>query len=196
MELTINLIRHGKTKAIEKNLYNGLEDIDITRKGRKELRSFRDLYPKADYYFCGELKRCVNSLKLIYPDTEFTIVPELNEQNLGKLDMFSFDAIKNIPAYAKWISDRTGDIKCPGGGESLNDFKLRTQLNFHKLIRPFIADLEKDTSLSIITHGSVIAVIMESAFRNKKTLKGWQPEPGRGYKLLYQKGNFRGYEVL
>lgn len=187
-ETLIHLIRHGSTRAIEKSLYCGHIDIDISSKGKKALLLAKNTYPPGDVFYTGTLKRTVTTLKLIYGDVDFIQLEELKEQNLGKLDMKSRETVLKDPLYIPWLKDTTGDVKCPGG-ESLNEFKLRVKLVFYKILKKGGGDLV------IITHGSVIAVIMGSIFPGIKNFKTWQPAPGRGYTLLY-KGYFAGYNNL
>ena len=196
MDFVIYLIRHGKTLATEKNLYCGASDIDLTRKGKKEILTFKnkDIYPKCDAFFASELKRSINTLKLMYGDEiEYKAFSTLNEQNLGQLDMKSYDDIKNSPLYKAWLSDMTGDVKCPNG-ESLNQFRLRVKLGFHRLIEDIKSNDRKNAVL--VTHGGVISVIMGSIFSNKKSYKEWQPLHGLGYTLHYDGKNFVNYSSI
>jgi len=196
VDFYIYLVRHGKTLATEKNLYCGISDIDLTRKGKKEILSLKnkDIYPEADIFFTTELKRTSATLKLIYgQNIEYKTLKELNEQNLGNLDMKSFDDIKKLPLYTEWLSDLTGDVKCPSG-ESLNEFRLRVKSGFYKLLEE-VKSSEKTTPM-LVTHASVISVIMGSIFPNKKSYKQWQPLSGYGYILHYYNNTFTEYKEI
>ena len=79
--------------------------------------------------------------------------------------------LKNDPAYLSWI---TGDNEknIPPQGESGEAFRAR--------ILAALATLREDTVL--VTHGGVIAVIMDSLFpAENKNRYQWQPRPGKGY---------------
>lgn len=196
MDFSIYLIRHGKTLATEKNLYCGVSDIDLTRKGKKEILNFkaRGIYPECGIFFTSGLKRSITTLKLIYGESvEYKAMSILNEQNLGKLDMKSYDDIKSSLTYRAWLTDTTGNVKCPNG-ESLNDFRLRIKLGFYKLTEE-IKSTEQKTAI-LITHGGVISVIMGSILPSKKSHKEWQPPSGLGYILRYSNANFISYTDL
>ncbi|MCL1995713.1 MAG: histidine phosphatase family protein [Defluviitaleaceae bacterium] len=194
--ITITLIRHASTKAIEQDLYCGLADIEITKKGVQAITELMDkgMYPLGEntLFFTTGLKRTVQTLQLIYGEVCYTPLPWLNEQDLGKLDMRSLKEIEKIDRYRKWLMDKTGEIRCPGG-ESYNEFKFRIKLAFYKMLEQ--AKKEGKNAL-LITHASVIAVVMSSIFYDgKKTFKDWQPAPGFGYTVYYNNG-FTGYENI
>lgn len=196
MQIKITLIRHGLTKAIEKDLYCGLTDISISRKGIKEIAALKEkgVYPLGNdaLFFTSELKRTLQTLELIYGQVPYVPIADLNEQDLGNLDMRSFKEIKDIALYKKWLIDTSGDIRCPGG-ESYNQFKLRIKLAFYKLLEQ---TKNQGKNAIVITHGSVISVVMSGIFyEGKKTFKEWQPTPGLGYVIYYNNG-FHNYETL
>jgi len=196
MEFNIHLIRHAKTKAMEKDLYCGRTDLSITERGKKEIVELMktNLYPKGDIFFITEMVRTLETLHLIYGDVDYKVLQNFNEQDLGSLDMKSFESIKNIPTCKKWLLDVTGDVKCPGGGESANAFEMRVKLGLYTLLGQ-TKDAGQQNAV-VITHGSVIAVIMNSLYPGRKTLKQWQPDAGRGYMLKYFGQWFSGYEGI
>jgi len=199
MEIIIHLIRHGSTSAIEANQYCGKTDIDISPKGHRGLLAYKDegLYPHADYFFTSRLTRTKTSLGVIFGDVSSKEIKEFDEQDLGALELKPYKEVKANPLYFTWINDKTGDVKCPGGGESLNDFKLRVKLGIYKLIEE-IKSIRSDKSsvkVAVITHGSVIAIIMNSIFHYKNAYKGWQPKPARGY-VIYYNDTFTNYTYI
>lgn len=196
MDFSLSIIRHGNTLATEKNLYCGYKDIDITRKGRKEILSYKKqgIYPECALFFTSELIRTISTLKLIYGnDIKFKTIYNLNEQNIGNLDMKSYDDIKDKKLYRNWLNDITGDVKCPNG-ESLNEFKLRVKMGFYQIIEE-IKNSNKNSAL-LVTHAGVISVIMNSIFVNEKDSKSWHPNPALGYTLYYSNNNFINYKEL
>jgi alpha-ribazole phosphatase len=87
--------------------------------------------------------------------------------------MHSYDQLKDTPAYQAWL---TGDNEAniPPQGESGLQMKQRVLEAFR--------EIREDTC--IITHGGVIAAIMEYLFPEEgKHLYQWQPKNGCGYQI-------------
>ena len=87
------------------------------------------------------------------------------------IEFINHEELKNTPEYQAWL---TGDNESniPPGGES--------GVQMRKRVLEALADLKEDTC--IITHGGVIAIIMENLFPNEgKNRYQWQPGPGMGY---------------
>ena len=200
IDIKIYFIRHGSTVAIEKNLYSGSSDIELSKIGKKQTVKLKKsgIYPdNIDLFYSSELSRCTDTLKLIYEDVTCQTIKELNEQNLGNLDMKSFEGIKTSKLYYNWLTDNTGDIPCPNG-ESLNQFKMRIKLGYHFLLGYIKKEnAEKEINkVVVVTHGSVISILMGLLFPGLKNRKGWIPEPSRGYIIEYKNGNIDNYTEL
>ena len=88
--------------------------------------------------------------------------------------MHSYDQLKDTEEYQAWL---TGDNEAniPPQGESGEQMKER--------VLKALSEIKEDTC--IITHGGVIASIMEYLFPNEgKNRYQWQPKPGRGYVII------------
>ena len=97
--------------------------------------------------------------------------------------MHSYDELKDTPEYQTWI---TGDnvANIPPRGESGAQMKARVLEAF--------SEIKEDTC--IVTHGGVIAAIMEHLFPDEgKNRYQWQPKPGQGYCLKKHDGFFIMY---
>ena len=91
--------------------------------------------------------------------------------------MHSYDQLKDDPDYIAWISgDNHRNV--PPGGESGEAMTARVLEAFRRL-------QQENIPTALITHGGVIAAIMESLFpEEKKSRYQWQPEPGHGYVIF------------
>lgn len=169
----IYLIRHGKTPANEARLYCGSTDLELSEAGAEEIKG-RNYVFSADRYITSGMVRTEQTLRLLFGDVPFTRERELREVDFGIFEMKSYEQLKDDPAYQIWI---TGDNEAntPPGGESGKDMTERVL----RAYRP-IAALPGDTV--IVTHGGVIAAIMESLYPQEgKNRYQWQPKPGCGY---------------
>lgn len=169
------LIRHGRTDANLRHLYCGSTDLPLSEQGIMELRQLHYHLPEVQFATSG-MKRTNETLKILFGDVPCIEIPEFREVNFGAFEMQSYEMLKENSAYQAWL---TGDNEknIPPQGESGEQMKLRVL----SALRNLQAE-QKDTAL--ITHGGVIACIMEALFpEEKKNRYQWQPEPGHGYAL-------------
>lgn len=178
--MTIYLIRHGKTEANEKHLYCGSTDLSLSEAGVKELcQLYYDIQNVR--FLTSSRSRTNETLKILFGDVPFEVDPRFREADFGIFEMHSYNELKDTPAYQQWL---TGDNEAnvPPNGESGVQMKERVLQAF--------SEIKEDTC--IITHGGVIAAIMEHLFPNEgKNRYEWQPPNGRGYRITEQ-----GYQAL
>ena len=171
--MTIYLIRHGKTEANEKHLYCGSTDLPLSGAGKEELRSVHyDI--KNVRFLTSDMKRTNETLRILFGDVPYEVDPRFREVDFGIFEMQSFEELKDTPEYHNWL---TGDNEAniPPRGESGLQMKARVLQAF--------SEIREDTC--IITHGGVIAAIMEHLFPNeRKNRYEWQPKPGHGYCIV------------
>ena len=171
--MTIYLIRHGKTEANEKHLYCGSTDLSLSVAGQEELKNIRYDIKNVRFITSG-MKRTNETLQMLFGDVPYEIEPRFREVNFGIFEMHSYDQLKDNLEYQAWL---TGDNEAniPPNGESGAHMKKRVLEAF--------SEIQEDTC--VITHGGVIAAIMENLFPNEgKNRYQWQPKPGRGYAIV------------
>ena len=170
--MTIYLIRHGKTEANEKHLYCGSTDLPLSEAGKAELQVLHyDI--KIVRFITSGMKRTNETLQILFGDVPYKEDPRFREIDFGVFEMHSYEELKDTPDYQAWL---TGDNKknVPPNGESGVQMRERVLEAF--------SEIKEDTC--IITHGGVIAAIMEQLFPNEqKNRYEWQPRPGRGYRI-------------
>ena len=170
--MTIYLIRHGKTEANERHLYCGSTDLSLSVAGREELQNIHYDIKNVRFISSG-MKRTDETLRILFGDVPYEVEPRFREVDLGFFEMHSYAQLKDTPDYQKWL---TGDneINIPPKGESGVQMKARVLAAF--------SEIKEDTC--IITHGGVIAGIMEQLFPEEgKNRYQWQPSNGHGYRL-------------
>lgn len=168
--MTIYLIRHGKTEANERHLYCGSTDLSLSEAGKSELCQLHYDIKNVRFLTSG-MKRTNETLQILFGDVPFEVEPPFREVDFGIFEMHSYEELKDTPAYQDWL---TGDNEAnvPPGGESGVQMKERVLQAF--------SEIREDTC--IITHGGVIATIMERLFPNEgKNRYEWQPKNGQGY---------------
>lgn len=173
--MKIYLIRHGKTEANEKRLYCGKTDIPLSSKGKENLKPFLEVTDDTRFISSG-LKRCNETLEILFGDVLYEIIPEFQEMNFGAFEMQSYEQLKNDPNYNAWITGNNEANTTPGG-ESGKQMTVRVLAAFQSV-------LESEKNTVIVTHGGVIAAIMAHLFPNETKYRyEWQPQPGCGYEI-------------
>ena len=168
--MNLYLIRHGATRANREHLYCGSTDLPLSPEGAEALKLLHYPTPRARYLTSG-MRRANETMEILFPGKAYEQDARFREVDFGIFEMKSYVQLKDNPAYIAWI---TGDNEknIPPQGESGEAFRAR--------ILAALDTLEEDTVL--VTHGGVIAVILEALFpQEHKNRYQWQPRPGRGY---------------
>ena len=182
--MTVYLIRHGKTAANEQHLYCGSTNLPLSDQGRAELRNIHYDIKNVRFLTSG-MKRTNETLHLLFGDVPYETEPRFREVDFGIFEMRSYDALRDTPEYQVWL---TGDNEAniPPQGESGVQMKERVMEAF--------SEVKEDTC--IITHGGVIAAIMEHLFPEEgKNRYQWQPKPGCGYEIVIV-NSFKTYKEI
>lgn len=178
--MKIYLIRHGKTLANEQRLYCGSTDLGLSEAGKMELCKLKYSLPPVKFITSG-MCRTNETLRLLFGDVPFSEERRFREVDFGMFEMKSYEMLKDDPAYQLWLTGNNEE-NVPPRGES--------GLQMKKRVLEAFSELQEDTC--ILTHGGVIAAIMESLFPNEgKNRYQWQPKNGGGYVILGDT-----YEVL
>ena len=170
--MTIYLIRHGKTEANEKHLYCGSTDLPLSKTGMEELCKLNYDIKNVRFLTSG-MKRTNETLKILFGNVPFEVEPRFREVDFGIFEMHSYEELKDTPAYQEWLTE-DNEANVPPQGESGVQMKQR--------VLEALSEIREDTC--IITHGGVIAAIMEPLFPGEgKNRYQWQPKNGCGYRL-------------
>lgn len=168
--MKLYLIRHGKTLANEQHLYCGSTDLPLSRQGREELEKLHYALD-AKHFVTSGMARTEQTLEVLFGPVAHTVQPQLREVDFGIFEMGSYEQLKDTPEYQQWL-EGDNEANIPPRGESGAQMKQR--------VCQAMAAIEEDTV--VITHGGVIAAIMEQWFPQEgKNRYQWQPAPGHGY---------------
>ena len=190
--MILHLIRHGRTIANENRLYCGVTDIPVSDKGLTELVTLKNNedveYPaNADLYVVSGLLRTVMTAEVLFGHSDCKVMEELREFDFGEFEMCTHDELVDQKAYQDWISDL--DTVCVPNGESKQDFICRVVTGVQKIETLGVSNVV------LITHGGVIATIMDFYFPGNKNFYEWQPDCGRGYTIQIEDEN-RFYQKI
>ena len=192
--MKLHIIRHGYTAATEKHLYCGKTDLPLSESGTREIRNLKihGIYPGAEAFITSGMQRAEMTLDLIYGSVPRTALSGFAEYDFGDFEMRSYEELKEIPEYIDWMLDETGEISCPGGESRLGNSE-RVMDTFSTLLK----NLEKSKpDAALICHGGTISVIMDNLFGGERNFYEWQPSPGRGYTITFEKDNSHTYQTI
>ena len=187
----IHLIRHGLEKPEGVIRYVGKTDLPLTARGKEQIKVLdnQGIYPYAQRLYSSPLKRCVETLEIIYPEKEITTVPGLCECDFGKFENKTAEELKDDPAFSDWLSGG-----CPPGGESTDDFVKRSVVAFAKTVEDIMK--EGVTDCAFCLHGGNIMAILSVCGLPELPFNEWVCAPGRGYTLRITPSVWmRGYKA-
>lgn len=177
MTVTIQLIRHGKTKGnLEKRFAGGRTDDSLCTQGKEELNSFvsENIYLNTDEVFSSPMNRCLETAEIIFPEHKALIIEEFRELDFGIFENKNHQELNGNQDYQKWLdSSGKGDIP---GGEKIDDFANRTMAGFNKMISSIEG---KGTKITAAVHGGTIMAILFSL--NGGNFYDYFCKNGRGY---------------
>ena len=187
------LVRHGQSQWNQESRFTGFYDADLTQKGQSEAEYAGKLIKKLDIefnaFFTSELKRAINTLKIILnilnkSNIEINKAWELNERHYGGPTGLNKQAtIKKYGAKQVQIWRRSFDISPPPMesdhpykneinsnilGESLKDTFERVVPYYDKKIKPLI--LSKKNVLVSFHGNSCRALLMQILNISKKKI--------------------------
>ena len=169
-------MRHGKTAANLKKLYNGSTDDPLCTEGIEHAQATGlDLTVKKLY--ASPMKRALQTAEIKFPNAHITVSDALREMDFGDFEGRSYEELKHDEAYKKWI-DSGVTLPCPNG-ENMTDFGLRVCRAFDEIVRACIK--QSDRELVIVAHGGSLMAIFGRYGRPERPYYEWHVENCCGY---------------
>lgn len=185
---TIHLIRHGITAGNEEGRYIGSTDLPLSEAGGRRLKSLaaKYPYPQAEAYFVSPLKRCVQTMKILYPQAKPILIDDFRECGFGAWEGKTAKEIAaDDPAFARWISGQGKEVT-PPGGENGGVFLQRTCAAFEKIVKGLMTS--GITSAVIVAHGGTLMSILSAYGLPRARFYDWMTESGCGYSMRITPG--------
>lgn len=185
--LVVTLLRHGLTKQNEKHQYLGWTDASLSEKGIQQVGSYQ-LLSKADLYISSDLKRCVETAEILFPDKEILSYSLFREMNFGDWEERTYEELKNNDVYQNWLQQPF--TICPPNGECFHQFTARVDEGWRQLLLQLFQ--KRKTKAILITHGGVIRYLL-SRFSPKETnFWDWRVPHETAFELCWTKQKGRG----
>lgn len=185
---TVHLIRHGTTAGNEEGRYIGSTDLPLSPGGAEALRKLRRAhpYPEAQAYFSSPMKRCVQTLGILYPDARPILVGDLRECSFGDWEGKTAEEIAaEDERFRRWVSGG-GEPIVPPNGEDGGAFARRVCAAFEKIVEGLMRS--GVTSAAVVAHGGAIMAILSAFGLPRAEFYEWMTQPGRGYSMRVTPG--------
>jgi alpha-ribazole phosphatase len=183
---TIHLIRHGITQGNLLGQYVGRTDLPLADEGIAQIEKLKrsNPYPTAQVYYCSPLKRCVQTLHLLYPGEQPIVVDDFRECDFGDWEGKTAEELAGESDFTKWIeSNRT---VTPPNGEGGGEFMQRVCAAFEKVVEGMMRS--GTTSAVIIAHGGTIMSLLSAYGLPRANFYDWMTDNGCGYSLRITPG--------
>ena len=181
----LHLIRHGQTSANAEMRYCGSTDLSLSEAGRKALeeRRQRGGYPVPDdtcAVYTSGMALTEETLAILYGEIAHGVLRGMREIDFGEFEMHTYEELLHWESYQAWLTGDNERNCCPGGesGEQMQKRVLETLETLRK----------GEQDVLLVTHGGVIAAVMAWLFPlEERTRFDWQPAPGCGYSITFEK---------
>lgn len=182
-KIVITMIRHGETTANKEHRYLGRTDEHLSDEGKEKLLQLKreGYYPSAEVVFASPMKRCLETVQLLYPDSKPIIIPEWKEMDFGAFEGKNYRELQGDELYQAWI-DSNGTLPFPDG-ESREEFIERCKQGFYRMFTALLELKEgkrlNSRNVALIVHGGTIMSLLSSFYGGEYF--DYQVPNGRGY---------------
>ena len=189
VNITLLLIRHGKTIFNIEKRYMGQTDLELTGEGRDEIIKIFDdksegpgavlasFYEDGIPFFSSPMKRCLGTAAVILPDMTPCVIPDLKEMDFGDFEGKTWAELEQRSDYRAFI-ESSGRIP-PPNGEARADFIKRVWGGVEKCCEQILSK-GCDKGILVI-HGGTIMALM--SYLDGGDYYDYLPANGHGYLL-------------
>jgi alpha-ribazole phosphatase len=179
--VVVALFRHGLTELNKQKSYMGWTDAPICEEARIDLTNISFHPSPYDTVVTSDLKRCLQTSNLLFPEHEPIPMREFREMNFGPWEGKTYADLAGDPQFESWNGDYM-NIKVPGV-ESFSDFSKRIEAGW-KRVSEIISSKEVD-KMAIVTHGGVIRYLLSTYGHIEKEFWEWKVPHGNGFELVW-----------
>ena len=153
------LIRHLETAANREKRYVGWTDVPVcTDAGPVGFRP--DLITGSD------LIRCRQTAAHLFPGQVYRPDADFRECHFGDWEMKTYEYLKSIPAYRRWITDPA--VRCPPGGERFSEIEARLDKGLVRL-----RERAGIHSAAVVSHGGPIRLMLSKLAPAETPFNDW-----------------------
>jgi alpha-ribazole phosphatase len=180
--VAIALFRHGMTLENKRKAYLGWTDSTLVP--RQVLTKIPGGF---DWIFTSDLGRCRETAKILFPNNEPEILPELREMNFGDWEGKTYEQLKDDIMYQNWL-DEPFKVS-PPNGESYSAFTLRVVKGWNEITKRILEN--RIPTAALVTHGGVIRYLLTRYATEERKFWDWNIPYGQGYQLTWSREGLR-----
>jgi len=157
----IYIIRHGRVKNAEENIFNGIMDIELNKDGKIEAEKLSNFFEDKDInvIFTSPLKRCIYTAERIKEKTKAKIIVDerIKEKNFGIFQGCGWKEIKEkFPEESEQYVKDFFHFRIPEGESSLDVWRR---------LLPFVEEIKKiRKNIVVVSHGTINRIIVGEIF--------------------------------
>lgn len=177
----IYLIRNMPCQGNLEGRYIGRTESPLPMESVSKLAAMKDqyAYPKAAGFYAAPSTRCVDTLKVLYPQADPEVVLELADCDFGDWEGKTAEELKGQPAFLSWMEN--GGQTAPPNGESGPVFVQRVCAGFEMLVQNLLA--RGETSAVLVATSGVLTTLLSAYGLPRAQPYDWMCPPGHGYSL-------------
>lgn len=177
----IHLIRNMPCEGNLEGRYIGRTESPLAPSSLGDLvelkKKFR--YPQAQAFYASPSTRCVDTLRILYPEADPEVVLEMAECDFGDWENKTAQELKQDHKFLEWMEG--GGQAAPPNGESGVVFLQRVCKGFETLVQNMM--VQGQTSAVLVTHAGVITGLLSAYGLPRAQPYEWMCEPGCGYSV-------------
>lgn len=181
--MKLYLVRHGMTANNAKKAFNSNKLEEVSQEGIEDLKKKRVLYKdiNVDYFYCSPLIRAKQSFDILFEGKK----PDEYRNDLEEMDFGDWAGIKYVDKFneLELLGYNWDDYVDPENGETYENLFKRT-CSFLQEVE--LKHLDNNETVVVLSHGIVIAAIIQHHFLPEENLFKLSPENGLGYLIEYK----------
>ena len=183
---TIHFIRHGFTQGNLDGKYIGSTDLPLCDEAKAQLLELKRqyTYPRGAVYYSSPMKRCTETLELLYPEATPILVNDLRECSFGDWEGKTVEELNGSETFWKWMEGE--EAVTPPNGESSMRFMHRVCAAFEKLVEGMLRT--NTSSAVVVAHGGTIMAILAAYGLPRAEFADWMMDSGCGYSIRITPG--------
>ncbi len=182
----IHMIRNMPCEGNLAGRYIGRTESPLAMESVAKLAEMKGKYryPQAGNFYAAPSIRCVDTLKILYPQADPEVVLELAECDFGDWEGKTAQELKGEPGFLAWMEG--GGQTAPPNGESGPVFVQRVCAGFEMLVRNLMA--AGKTSAVLTASAGVLTTLLAAYGLPRAPSYDWMCPPGHGYSVRITPG--------
>ena len=177
------VIRHGHTEGNETARYIGKTDIPLSKNGISEIENIAKEfeYPCVEKVYSSPTLRCIQTARILFPDTELVTLDGMRELDFGKFENKSVEELIDLPEYKEWL--KGGLDNDAHGGETIREMIGRTVAAINDILEDMMSMEIYDAA--VVTHSGIIMNMLSCFGLPRMEPMKFACDVGEGYVIAF-----------